>query len=355
MIGLHSNSGRSGDLLAGDDQATRLRALMDRLAKHAPHANGPASGGVSDQAASSTDAAPVRAAPIIAVASGKGGVGKTNVSVNLAIALAQRGLRVTLLDADLGVANADLLCGINPAARVEQALAKRDCGLEDFAVDAPGGFRLVPGTVGISRAADLGLADRQRLVQGLIRLGQTNDVLIVDTGAGVGSMVTTFVAAADLALVVVTPEPTSIADAYALIKCVRTMSPTVVSSKNIRPAAIEATNIRLVINQAASEQEAGDVLTRISGVCERFLRCRIGLAGVIAQDPRLIEAVKSRYPVLLRTPRSAASRDLTALGARVAETLGLACSAEDLQRLESIPERARPGVLKRLLAFTLGQ
>ena len=138
-------------------------------------------------------AMPARTAKLITIASGKGGVGKTMLAVNLAIALSQRHQRVTLLDADLGTANADLLCGLNPAARVEHVLETGTAGrpaphrtLADIAVDAPGGFKLVPGSVGLGKMADLSEPQRRRLVAGLRDLESLADVVLIDAAAGVG-------------------------------------------------------------------------------------------------------------------------------------------------------------------------
>ncbi|MBY0309306.1 MAG: AAA family ATPase, partial [Phycisphaerales bacterium] len=184
------------------DQARRLRSLMDA---------GPLP-------------VPGRRARVVAVSSGKGGVGKTNLAVNLAIALQRRGVRTTLLDLDLGLANADLLCGLNPPSRLDRA-ALRDITLEALTVLAPGGFRLVPGSVGLGRpgaraAVGLGApseADTSALAR-LHELDACSDVVILDTGAGMGQLVRSCLAVAELVLLVATPEPTSIADAYALLK-----------------------------------------------------------------------------------------------------------------------------------------
>ncbi len=343
------------------DQAERLRALMMRLAQaKAAVPVGAGEGAVDGEIAQGHERAglAVRRAPIVAIASGKGGVGKTNVAVNLSIALAQRGLRVTLLDADLGVANADLVAGVNPSRRVDQAIDGAAMDLASLTHEAPGGYRLVPGCVGVGRFAELGAVARERLLSGLVNLGATNDVLIVDTGAGVGPLVTGFVAAADLALIVLTPEPTAIADAYALIKCVRAVKGGADQGPNARgdEGGLDV-GMRLIVNQASAE-EARAVHGRVDSTTRKFLGLSVKLAGHVAHDPRLGLAVRARTPVSLAFPASQASNDLRDLGARVAEELNLALSVHEVRTLGSVvppPPPVRPGTLRRLLAFTLGR
>lgn len=343
------------------DQAERLRALMMRLAQaKAAVPVGAGEGAVDGEIGQGRERAglAVRRAPIVAIASGKGGVGKTNVAVNLSIALAQRGLRVTLLDADLGVANADLVAGVNPSRRVDQAIDSSVMDLASLTHEAPGGYRLVPGCVGVGRFAELGAVARERLLSGLVNLSATNDVLIVDTGAGVGPLVTGFVAAADLALIVLTPEPTAIADAYALIKCVRSVRGSADQDPNATGTeGLSEGGMQLIVNQA-SEEEARLVHGRVDSTTRKFLGLSVKLAGHVAHDPRLGLAVRARTPVSLAFPASQASNDLRALGARVAEELRLALSVSEVRTLGSVvppPPPVRPGTLRRLLAFTLGR
>jgi len=284
-------------------------------------------------------AMPARTAKLITIASGKGGVGKTMLAVNLAIALSQRHQRVTLLDADLGTANADLLCGLNPAARVEHVLETGTAGrpaphrtLADIALDAPGGFKLVPGSVGLGKMADLSEPQRRRLVAGLRDLESLADVVLIDAAAGVGSLVTTFVTAADLTIVVATPEPTSIADAYALIKCASVENP-----MNPPPMV-------LVVNNARDQKEAAAVHARIDAVARRFLSIPIPLAGWIAHDPQAMQAVRARHPLLLRSPHSTASVSITRLAGAIARHF-------KLSPLAAIVPPNEPGALHRLTAW----
>jgi flagellar biosynthesis protein FlhG len=269
----------------------------------------------------------VRRAKVVTFSSGKGGVGKTNTCVNLAIALAQAGKRTVVLDADLGMANADVLCGLTPARRLEhymgiadlaaggrprtphEAAELADRSLRDLAIDAPGGFRLVPGAAGIARMADLSAREQARLISGLADLDRDTDVILVDTGAGVGREIIAFIETADLPIIVTTPEPTAIADAYALIKCIAARW-----SAGRAPDGRARPSLAMVVNQVVGPEEAAAVHARIDTVCQKFLGWRVPLLGWIAQDASVGASVRKRRPLLLEQPRTPAARDLRALG-----------------------------------------
>ena len=320
------------------DQASRLRAMVGaaeagpdeaRWDEPPARANGRTRG--ARDALRRT-----REAFVVTIASGKGGVGKTSVAVNLAVALAQRGLNTWLLDGDLGTANADVLCGVNPAARLEHVLtelpthdgARRT--VREIGVDAPGGFKLIPGAAGVARLADLSPERRAHLLEAVSELEREADVVIIDAAAGVGAVVTTLVNAADLGVIVATPEPTSVADAYALIKCARGAA----AEGEWRPPA-------LLINQAVDGAEARAVYGRIAAVCDRFLGFKPASLGWIAQDLRVAEAVRARRPVLLGAPSSSASRHIRDIAGRVAQRVGEAGATG--------PERERPTGLRALM------
>ena len=302
-----SNGSTQSGHAGGDDQASRLRELVNSLGL--PSADEYA----KDQ---SKLTPPVRRIPIVAIASGKGGVGKTTTSVNLSIALAKHNRKAVLLDADIGLANADVLCGLMPKTRLESAVGDGAApSLEDLAIDAPGGFRLIPGSVGIGRVGELDDSEQQILLNRLNDLHEFNDVIMIDTSAGLGSSVTAFIDAADACLMVVTPEPTSIADAYALIK--------VLVSKNAENPEAKLPTLALIVNQAVNEKEAQTVHTRISGVCDRFLGYQLPMIGYVRRDKKVIKAIKARTPYMIDSPKCHASRDMGELACSLIEWLGI--------------------------------
>jgi flagellar biosynthesis protein FlhG len=290
--------------IAGGDQASRLRALMGASL-------GPAPVATAGSPLASALGAPVWRGPrTLTITSGKGGVGKSNLAVNLCVALAQRGARALLMDLDLGLANADVLCGLAPRARVDLAL-DGSVALHKLAVDAPGGFKLIPGSVGLG--ASLGQMieaseeKRERLLAQGRELAGHADVIVLDTGAGIGPMVRACVRAADVCLVVVTPEPTSLADAYALIKSVH-----MASRKQGGPLGERAAP-RLVVNQVQDEGEARAVASRVSQVSERFLGQPVQMAGWVPLDAGVVRAVRARTPFVLHEPACGASAQVRRL------------------------------------------
>jgi len=314
------------------DQATQLRELAERLAvgsvpappatRSSPPPTPPPSAGPSRPAPTVPDRRIVEAevpnrrlARAIAITSGKGGVGKSNLSVNLSVCLARRGLRTCLLDADLGMANADVLCGLAPTHTLEDVV-KGERRLSEVVVPAPGGFTLIPGASGVGRLANLEVSEQRRLVEQLGLLERTVDLVVVDTGAGVGTAVTSFVAAAAATFVVVTPEPTSMTDAYGAIKVLAADVP------HARP--------RLVVNQVASIAEARDVHARIDRVSRRYLGRGVEFAGAVPVDPALQAAVRRQRPLAVVAPEAAASRAVDRIAARlVEEHRGAADAAAD--------------------------
>lgn len=231
-------------------------------------------------------------AHVIAITSGKGGVGKSNIAVGLAVRLSQMGKRVVLLDADLGTANADVLCNLSTENSLAQVVAGRRTLVEAM-VDAPGGFRLVPGASGLAKMAALSEFERHRLVNQIHQLEENADLIIVDTGAGVSPNVLSFLLGADQQLVVTTPEPTAVIDAYAVIKTIR-------RHRN-------DLNIGLVVNMVRSAPEAKEVFNRIDTVCRRFLNLVPRYAGHVMNDPQVPMAVRRRRPFVLESPNCHAS------------------------------------------------
>lgn len=229
---------------------------------------------------------PVR---VIAVSGGKGGIGKTNVSVNLSIALAKLGRRVVLLDADLGLANVDVLLGLEADKTLADVL-NGECSLMDIMVEGPEGVKIVPASSGVRSMVELGDAEHAGLIQAFSEIDDQLDVLVIDTAAGISGSVTNFVQAAQEVLVVVCDEPTSITDAYALIKVLN------------RDYGIFKFNI--VANMVHSHDEAQKMFRKLSTVADKFLNVALRYVGEVPYDDMLRKAVKKREPVIKSYPRS---------------------------------------------------
>ena len=239
-----------------------------------------------------------RSARTIAIASGKGGVGKSNIALNLAILLSAGGSRVCLVDADLGLANLDVLLDLNVPYNLWHVTAGRK-SLQEVVIDLDCGIQLVPGASGLARMTQLSEFERARLLDELGGLESENDVIVVDCGAGIGADVLHFLASADNVLVVTTPEPTAVTDGYAVIK--------VLTQQGYEGS------ISLVVNFTSGRQEARATFNRVSSVARQFLAARIFDGGYILTDPRVPEAVRMREPFVLAYPRCLASRCLAAL------------------------------------------
>jgi len=234
-----------------------------------------------------------RRARVLAITSGKGGVGKTNLSVNLSYALISLGKEVCLLDADLGLANVDVLLGTVPRLHMGHAVSG-EADIVDLIYEAPGNLKLIAGGSGISELADLPEADLQRFVRSLRHLETQTDFLVLDTGAGLGRAVTNFVLAADLVVVVTTPEPTAVTDAYAVIKAVVKKNP--------------AADLKLVVNNAQDNVEGEEAADRLRTTVLRFLGASLDFLGAIPADKEVLRSVRSQRPFFLSAPSSPASQ-----------------------------------------------
>ncbi|NNF43326.1 MAG: MinD/ParA family protein, partial [Phycisphaerales bacterium] len=235
--------------------------------------------------------------------SGKGGVGKSNLAVNLAVTLSRRGRKVCLLDADLGMANIDVLCNLTPKLTLEHVVTGR-CRLVDAMLLGPGGFRLIPGASGVSGMADIGARHRAIVFQQLAALERAADILIIDCAAGISANVLAFATAAHTTVVTTTPEPTAVTDAYGMVKSLLRRSPDA--------------QTRLVVNMVANADEARGVHERMNRVTHAFLQRGVGWGGAIPFDPQVGEAVRHRLPFSLYSPTGAATRALEALATRLA-------------------------------------
>jgi flagellar biosynthesis protein FlhG len=226
---------------------------------------------------------------VIAVTGGKGGVGKTTVAVNLATAFARAGRRTMLLDGDLGLANVDVLLGISPRYTLAHVLSGERT-LEEILVDAPQGFSVVPAASGAAAMANLGTAAHLGLVKAFSDLARDLDVLIVDTAAGIGDGVLQFSQAAQHVLLVLTDEPASMTDAYALVKVLR-------RNHGIR-------RFRVLANLARNPGDGASVFRKLESVAARFLDVTLEYVGEIPHDPWLRRSVREQRPVADAYPAS---------------------------------------------------
>lgn len=239
---------------------------------------------------------------IIGIASGKGGVGKTTISTNLAVALSEAGHQVMLFDGDLGLANTQLALGIQAKYNFSHVTSGKKT-LKEIVVRGPGGIYVVPGASGVGKMADLSEAELHGVIQSFSEFDMPLDFLIVDVAAGISHSVLTFLTACHEALVVVRDEPSSIADAYGIIKVLAT-------EKNYR-------NIGLIPN-GVPDQRAGQILyQRLNAVCLKFLNLDLEYTYSIESDEMILEAARKYKPVIKHVPGSGASRDFRKLAKEV--------------------------------------
>ena len=240
---------------------------------------------------------------VIAVTGGKGGVGKTNVSVNLSLALADLGRRVMLLDADLGLANVDVLLGLTPKRTLADVINGK-CDLKDVLIQGPGGIRIVPAASGTQSMVQLSPMQHAGLIQAFSEIGDNVDVLVVDTAAGIGDGVVSFVRAAQEVIVVVCDEPTSITDAYALIKLLN------------RDYGMN--RFRVLANMAHSPQEGRNLFAKLTKVTDRFLDdVALQYLGAVPYDESVRKAVQKQRAVYEAFPRSKCSLAFKAIAQKV--------------------------------------
>lgn len=233
---------------------------------------------------------PVR---VIAVTGGKGGVGKTNISVNLGVAMAQMGRRVMVLDADLGLANIDVILGLHARRNLSHVMSG-ECSLEEIMVTGPHGLKVIPGASGIQKMAEMSPAEHAGLIHAFSEVANDVDVLIIDTAAGISDLVVSFSRAAQEQIVVVCDEPASITDAYAIIKLLN------------REHGIS--RFRILSNMVKSVQEGRDLYNKMCRVTDQYLDVMLSYMGSIPFDEQLRKAVKSQKPVVEAYPRARVSQ-----------------------------------------------
>lgn len=264
-----------------NDQAAGLRAMQ------------------TNKTTSSSETQPVR---VIAVASGKGGVGKTNVSVNLGISLSKLGHRVLLMDADMGLANVDIMLGLQTKYNLSHVLDGEKT-LQEVIVEGPGGLKIIPAASGVRRMAQLSALENAGIINAFSELSGDIDILLVDTAAGIADSVVSFCRAAQEVVVVVTDEPASITDAYALVK---------VLSRDY-----QLTQFRLLANMSRTPAHGRQLYEKFAKVCEQFLDVSIDFLGSVPFDHDLREAVQKQVPVTVYRPNSIASKSFNDMAKQV--------------------------------------
>lgn len=238
----------------------------------------------------------------IAVTAGKGGVGKTNVAVNLAISLSSQNKNVVLLDADLGLANIDIMLGLHPKLNLSH-LMNQQCELEDVLLDGPSGLKIIPASSGVEVMTNLNRVEHAGLINAFSTLTNSLDFLIIDTAAGISDTVMSFTCASQEVIVVVCNEPTSITDAYALIK--------VMSKEH------GVKRFRILANMVRNYQEGYELYTKLFRVSERFLDVNLDFLGAIPFDEHVRKAIQRQKAVLDVYPSSRAATEIKNLTKKI--------------------------------------
>ena len=266
------------------DQARRLRGLVEQREQHRRVAENPAAG-----------------ASVIAVTSGKGGVGTSSLALNLAIALAQLDVQVALLDTSLGLGHLDLMCGLNGYWNLDHVIAGTR-RLEDITLEGPAGIHLVPGAGSLCEGPDSERSPEPDVAEQFAQFETTHDVMVLDTGHAGHSGVNNCLAAADTVLVVTTPEPTALANAYATFKSMPDGN---------------ATKLLTLVNRVESAKAAGEIHKRLAHTTRIFLESEPALAGWIPDDPEIARAIHQRTPLMVQAPQSPAARAISQLATRL--------------------------------------
>ena len=239
---------------------------------------------------------------VMAVTSGKGGVGKTLLPANLAVLGAKRGKRVLIIDADLGLANVEIVFGVKPKRHVGDLL-NPDVAADDVLIEVRPGIHILPAASGIQQLTQLGQDEKLRLIATLDGLAERFDLVLIDSGAGIGDNVLFFVGVAQEIVLVVTPEPTSLVDAYAAVK--------------VLSQQVGIKDFGVVVNSVVDEMVARDVFQKLVGLTDRFLSVRIRHLGYVTRDENVHRAVMAQKPITDLFAMAPASRALTLIADRL--------------------------------------
>ncbi|MBR1597449.1 MAG: MinD/ParA family protein [Lachnospiraceae bacterium] len=251
------------------DQADKLRQKMELLKEQTPTSR------------------------VIAITSGKGGVGKTNLSVNLALQFREQGKRVVILDADFGLANVEVMLGIRPQYNLADLIFNNK-SIEEIITEGPMGVGFISGGSGVQDLVNLDKDKLKKLIAKLVKLDSLYDIVIIDTGAGIADSVIEFVLSSPEVILVVTPEPTSITDSYSLLKAVNRKKEFVKEQKSIS----------VVTNRVSDKEEGQEIYDKISIVVSKFLNIELDYLGYIPDDKRVVNAVIEQKPISLTAPDS---------------------------------------------------
>lgn len=265
-----------------EDQATKLRGLVEEMAGEEAAA----------QKIGELDLDVKEETRVIAVTSGKGGVGKTNLAVNLAVALQASGKQVLLIDADIGMANVNVLMGrVTNRSLID--LLSENVELDDIVEDGLQGVKYISGVAGVEAALSVNRAAQRMIHRKLGRCSELADIIIIDTGAGLSRYVIEFVLAAHEVLLVTTPEPTALADAYAVVKAYGKYT--------------EKRSIKMIVNRIRDESECHEVTDRLNQTTQKFLKIPVDCLGYIYEDRAVRDAVNNQEPFILMKPDAPAS------------------------------------------------
>ncbi len=259
------------------DQATQLRNIIK-----------------SNQTVQQTEK---KSARVITVTSGKGGVGKSNVAINLAVELKKLGQRVIIFDADFGLANIEVMFGAVPKHNLADVIY-RGTSIADVVTNGPLDIGFIPGGCGIAQLSRLNMQQVTVLVNSISQLDTMADIVIIDTGAGISGTVLEFLLASKEVLLVTTPEPTSITDSYSLLKSL---------SRHERFDR-EGTSIKMIANRVEDTREGGQLYQKLNSVVKSYLKLDMGFLGVVPQDQQLARAVMLQNPVCIQSPNSRSAR-----------------------------------------------